>query len=325
MTMAEIEILNRDVFDPRAVDPETTKFNKRLEEIIAGMPLQHNSTPQEIREEMDSGKSLMGPIRRLDEAQDRVVAGQDHDVPIRVFVPNEVRGVYLHIHGGGFTLCHSDHFDEALTETSKESKVAVVSVDYRLAPEDPYPAAADDCETVAAWLIQNAKEEFGSETFIIGGESAGANLSVVTLLRMRDRHNFTGFLGANLAYGCFDISMTPSQRIWGERNLIISTPMIQWFNDHYVPQIEKRDDPDVSPIYAELSNLPPALFTVGTLDPLLDDTLFMHVRWVAAGNHAELAVYPGGTHVFNSFPIKIAREANERMYGFIRNRLKAVG
>jgi acetyl esterase/lipase len=323
--MAEIGILNRDLFDPSAVDPETSKFNKRLEEIIASMPVRQNSTPQEIREEMESGKSLMGSIRRLDEAQDRIVPGQGHDVPIRVFVPNEVHGVYLHMHGGGFTLCHPDHFDEALAETSKESKVAIVSVDYRLAPEDPYPAAADDCETVAAWLIQNAKEEFGSEKFIIGGESAGANLSVVTLLRMRDRHHFTGFLGANLVYGCYDISMTPSQRNWRERNLIISTPMIQCFNDHYVPQIEKRDDPDVSPIYAELSHMPPALFTVGTLDPLLDDTLFMHLRWLAAGNHADLAVYPGGTHIFNSFPIKIARDANEKMYGFILQQLKAVG
>ena len=323
--MGKIEYLNPDLFDPRAVDPETAKFNKRLEQILVSMPPQNESTPQKIRQEMESGNSLMGPIKRLAEAQDRVVTWQNHEVPIRVFVPDEVHGVYLHMHGGGFTLCHPDHFDEALAETSKKSHVAVVSVDYRLAPEDPYPAAADDCETVAVWLINNAKKEFGSENFIIGGESAGANLSVVTLLRLRDRHDFTGFFGANLVYGCYDISMTPSQRNWGERNLIISTPMIQWFNDHYVPQEEKRDDPDVSPIYAELSNMPPALFTVGTLDPLLDDTLFMHVRWLAAGNHAELAVYPGGTHIFDSFPIKIAREANERMYEFIKSRLKAVG
>jgi acetyl esterase/lipase len=133
---------------------------------------------------------------------------------------------------------------------------------------------------------------------------------------MRDRHSFTGFSGANLVYGCYDTTMTPSQRNWGERNLILSTPILEWFNDHYVP-MEKRSDPDVSPLYADLSNMPPALFTVGTLDPLLDDSLFMHARWVAAGNESELAVYPGGIHVFNLFPIKIAREANNKAFDFI--------
>ena len=313
--------LNGELFSPEAVDEETAKFNEKLEALLATMPPTYTMTPQQIREGIELGKSFMGPIKRLDEGQDRVVKGPDRNVPIRVFMPDKVQGVYLHIHGGGFVLGRPYHYDEALSATSKRSNVAVVSVDYRLAPEDPYPAGADDCETVAVWLIKNAKTEFGSERIVIGGESAGANLSAVTLLRMRDRHGFTGFLGANLVFGCYDISMTPSQRNWGERNLIISTPMINYFNSHYVPHVEKWDDPDISPLYADLSKMPPALFTVGTLDPLLDDTLFMHARWLAAGNQAELAVYPGGTHVFNAFPIKLAEKANERMYKFINNRV----
>ncbi|MGD2127286.1 MAG: alpha/beta hydrolase [Desulfobacteraceae bacterium] len=315
--MTGIENLNPSVFDPKAVDPETAKFNKNLQALLAALPPAHSMTPQQVREERESGKSWMGPIKRLDEGQDRVVRALGREVPIRIFVPEEIRGVYLHMHGGGFVLCHPYHFDETLEATARNCKVAVVSVDYRLAPEHPYPSAADDCESAAVWLTENAKLEFGTERLIIGGESAGANLSVVTLTRMRDRHGFTGFSGANLVYGCFDISMTPSQRNWGETNLIISTPMIEWFNDHYVPQKENRDDPDVSPLYADLANLPHALFTVGTLDPLLDDSLFMHVRWLAAGNPSELAVYPGGTHVFNMFPTKIAAAANNKIFDFI--------
>ena len=315
--MTGIENLNGSVFDPQAVDPQTAEFNKKLEELLATMPRAYLRTPEEVREDRESGNSWMGPIKRLDEGQDRVVRGLGRDVPVRVFLPDEVHGVYLHMHGGGFVLCHPDHFDEALAATARNCKVAVVSVDYRLAPENPYPAAADDCEAVAVWLSENVKPEFGTERLIIGGESAGANLSAVTLIRMRDGHGFTGFLGANLVYGCYDISMTPSQRNWGERDLIISTRMIEWFNDHYVPQKEIRTDPDVSPLYADLSSLPPALFTVGTLDPLLDDSLFMHARWLAAGNPSELAVYPGGTHVFNMFPTKIAGEANKKIFHFI--------
>jgi acetyl esterase/lipase len=317
MIMTQYESPNRKAFGPEAVDPETAKFNEKLEALLATMPPSYALTPQEIRKGIESGKSFMGPIKRLEEGQDRFINAGDRNIPIRVFIPNEVHGVYLHIHGGGFVLSHPHHFDETLAETCKRSNVAVVSVDYRLAPENPYPAGADDCESAAVWLLENAKAEFGTEKVVIGGESAGANLSVVTLLRMRDRHDFTGFLGANLVFGCYDISMTPSQRNWGERNLIISTPMIHYFNKHYVPQVEKRDDPDVSPLYADLANMPPALFTIGTLDPLMDDTLFMHARWFAAGNQAELAVYPGGTHAFNAFPIKIAKEANDRMYKYI--------
>ncbi|UCG66983.1 MAG: alpha/beta hydrolase [Deltaproteobacteria bacterium] len=315
--MNETDILNPRVFDPEAVDPETEQFNKRIEELIATLPPSHMRTPQEVRADRESGKSVMGPIKHLDEARNRVVPGRERNVPVRVVVPPEVRGVYLHMHGGGFVLMRADHFDELLVTTANRCRVAVVSVDYRLAPEDPYPAAANDCETVAVWLANNVRSEFGTERLIIGGESAGANLSVVTLVRMRDRHGFTGFSKANLVYGCFDISMTPSQRNWGERNLVISTPMIEWFSNQYVPRIEKRDDPDVSPLYADLSQMPPALFTVGTLDPLLDDTLFMHARWLAAGNRSELAIYPGGTHIFNLFPIKIAKEANAKIYDFI--------
>jgi len=133
---------------------------------------------------------------------------------------------------------------------------------------------------------------------------------------MRERHDFRGFCGAVLTYGGYDMAMTPSARRWGERNLILTTKTIKWFHGNYAPA-EKRGDPDISPLYADLSGMPPAVFTVGTLDPLLDDTLFMHMRWLAAGNQSELAVYPGGIHAFNFFPIELARKAKARINDFI--------
>ena len=126
----------------------------------------------------------------------------------------------------------------------------------------------------------------------IGGDSAGGHLSAVTLLRLRDRHAITGaFAAANLIYGAFDLSMTPSQRLWGERNLILSTPILHYFGDMFLPGLgdEARRDPDISPLYAALHDMPPALFTVGTMDPLLDDSLFMHARWLASGARGRAA------------------------------------
>jgi len=92
---------------------------------------------------------------------------------------------------------------------------------------------------------------------------------------------------------------------------------MEWFHDNYAPK-EIRRDPYVSPLYADLQRMPKALFTIGTLDPLLDDSLFMAARWTAAGNEAELAVYPGGIHAFNAFPIPLAEKANNRILEFIK-------
>lgn len=307
------------VFDPQAVDRETAAFNQTLEELLSAHPPQYTMTPQQVRAQRESGDGWMGPVRRRKEGRDQILSAGGRTVPVRMFLPDEARGVYLHMHGGGFVTGRPDHFDEMLFHTARKTNLAVVSVDYRLAPENPYPAAADDCETAAIWLVENAKAEFGVDGLCIGGESAGANLAVVTLLRMRDKHGFTGFAKANLVFGCFDISMTPSQRNWGKRNLFVSTPAIEWYNSHYVPNPDQRQDPDVSPLYARLHDLPDALFTVGTEDPLVDDTLFMHARWTAAGNPAQLAVYPGGAHAFTAFPIPIAKTANEKIYNYLKN------
>ena len=127
---------------------------------------------------------------------------------MRVLTPPDVRGVYLHLHGGGFVLGSSRLQDDRLEQLALACRVAVVSVEYRLAPEDPYPAGPDDCETVGLWLVENAAQELGSDRLCIGGESAGANLAAVTLLRLRDRHGFAGFRAACLVKGVYDLTLS---------------------------------------------------------------------------------------------------------------------
>ena len=139
----------------------------------------------------------------------------------------------------------------------------------------------------------------------------------MTILRLRDRHGYTGFRGANVVYGAFDLSLTPSQRQFGNTRLILRTIDMQQFYNAFLPTITERRVPDISPLYAELKGLCPALFSVGTKDALLDDTLFMHARWVAAGNPAELAIYPGGAHGFTLFPSELSKAAAARMDAFL--------
>jgi len=237
-----------------------------------------------------------------------------------VYRPGDIttpRPTLIYIHGGGWVIGRAHLQDSVLEEIMEDCNAVVISVDYRTAPENPYPAAQDDCEAVAMWAIENAPKEFGTDNIVIGGESAGAHLSAETMIRMRDKHGYTGFSGANLAYGVFDLSMTPSVRLWGARNLILSTPIMRWFIDHYVPDESIRRDPDVSPLYANLHDLSTALFSVGTLDPLLDDTLFMHSRWFASGNPSTLNVYPGATHGFEKQPTQLADIVRGRMRRFI--------
>jgi acetyl esterase/lipase len=305
--------VDRSVFDPDAIDAETAEFNVKLEAMFATQPQPQTIPPHVTRDARESGTGTFGPIVLSEIAEERTIAG----VPCRVLLPETVNGIYLHIHGGGWTFGRAHHSDVRNEQTARRADVAVVSVDYRLAPENPYPAAPDDCEAVAVWLAEHGRSEFGTDRLVIGGESAGGHLAAVTLLRMRDRHGFRGFAGANLVYGCFDMSMTPSQRRWGDRYLVLSDGFMRWATDNFIPDVAKRRDPDVSPLYADVADMPPVLFTIGTLDPLLDDSLFMHARWLAAGNQAELAIYPGGVHAFNAFPIELGRKANMRSDEFI--------
>jgi acetyl esterase/lipase len=252
-------------------------------------------------------------------ARKRQISGKDgNEIVLHIIAPDRPRGVYLHIHGGGWVLGGADLHDPMLERIADNTGLAVVSVDYRLAPENPYPAGPDDCESAAVWLTRHAKAEFGNDVLTIGGESAGAHLAAVTLLRMRDRHGYTGFRGANLVYGAYDMTMTPSQRSFGNERLVLRTSDIVQFANAFLPSVPDRRDPDISPLYARLHNLPPALFTVGTADALVDDSLFMHARWIAAGNHAELEIYPGGAHGFTLFPNTQADKAAASMDAFLR-------
>lgn len=313
-------------FGIEATDAETAELNARLEAALAGAPSILTQPAAEVRAARERGESLWGPVVTVPEARTTAVSHLGHSVPVRVIAPQGTpRGIYLHLHGGGWTLGAAHHSDVRNRQISRLGLCAV-SVEYRLAPEHPYPAGPDDCEVVADWLLEGGADEISpggaALPLLIGGESAGAHLSLVTLLRLRDRRGSAGFAAANLVYGCYDLRLTPSAARWGDRNLVLSTPILHWFVDHFL-QGKTTDDPDVSPLRADLRELPPALLTVGTLDPLLDDSLFLHARWRAAGNASELAVYPGGIHTFNVLPLALGRTANARIDRFLAEHVSA--
>lgn len=280
------------------------------------------STPEGRAQARDL-ESLGGGILAsffLDDVDTRTYLGAaGNELELRVFAPDgPARAIYLDIHGGGFFMGHPKMGDVGNRAMARKHQIAVVSAQYRLAPEHPWPAGPDDCEAAALWALGPGRDEFGSVPLLIGGGSAGANLAATTLVRMRDHHDAAGeFIGANLVYGVFDLSGTPSQIKLGNVE----------FREMYVGDHDTkgRQHPDISPLYADLNHLCPALFTVGTLDYLYDDSLFMATRWRTSGNPAQLAIYPASPHGFTVFPTKLTRAANDRTDAWLSGILDGVG
>ncbi|WP_279481779.1 alpha/beta hydrolase [Aureimonas sp. SK2] len=261
-----------------------------------------------------------------DAVEIRLPSGSGHTIPIRILRPSDgrARGTYLHFHGGGWVFGEAVENDPRLRRLADATGLCVASVDYRLAPEYPFPAGPDDCEAAALALADGRLADLPAGFLAIGGESAGAHLSALTLLRLRDRHGLAPFQAANLVAGCFDLSLTPSVRRFGPERLILNTDDVGEFVRRFLAGGEDARDPAVSPLYADLKGMPPALFSVGTRDLLLDDTLFMSARWLAAGNEAELGIQPDGCHVYETFASDAGGRSEARMAEFLNRQIEGV-
>src|SRR5262245_10644120 len=229
------------LFGDAAIDQDTAKLNTQMIELLTGQPewwVVGAATARAARRRGDGPfpAPVMSPRARTIS-----ITGKDGaEIALRVIAPAQPRGIYLHLHGGGWVLGGADMQDPMLERIADNTGQAVVGVEYRLAPEHPYPAGPDDCEAAALWLVQHGKQEFGTDILTIGGESAGGHLTAVTILRMRDRHGYAGFRGANLVYGAFDLGMTPSQQQFGNTRLVLRTIDIQQFYNAFLPAITDR-------------------------------------------------------------------------------------
>jgi len=245
----------------------------------------------------------------------RSVGDADPAVEVRLFVPDDPQGVVIQFHMGAWLIGSARACDTRSAELAETCRVAVVSVEYRLAPEHMPPAQLDDALNVIAWVRSGQDARLADLPIVLIGESAGCTLSVLALLELRERNELDGIRGTALAYGLYDVSGGPSQRLDDIAMIAFTDAQNLVYPDL---DLEARRVGSVSPLYARLEGLPPALFSVGTDDALIDDTLFMHQRWLAAGNESELAVYPASLHGFDTFPTKMAAAARNRIDDFVR-------
>ncbi len=255
--------------------------------------------------------SQVGGARKLTRhglsAETRMVG--EGGVPVRIIRPQgEPKAVVLDFHGGGWVIGNAQMNDDLNIALVNACNVAVVSVDYRLAVSTPIEGLLADCLDAARWLLSDSCDLFQGLPVIVVGESAGGHLAVATLLALKAWPELLARVNsAVLYYGVYDLTGTPSVRTAGTQTLVLDGPGMVDALRMLTPDRtdEQRRQPPLSPLYGDLTGMPPALMFTGELDPLRDDTLQLADRWqhVAA---VERYLLPEAPHGFIHFPTLMA-------------------
>jgi acetyl esterase len=242
-------------------------------------------------------KELTGPGPEVASERDITIPCSGGDIPARVYEPvADPLATVVYYHGGGWVIGSVDDFDPVCRSLAVESGSRVVSVDYRLAPEQRFPAAADDAYEAFVWIAENLAD---GTPVVVAGDSAGGNLAAVTALRARDEGGPPIALQV-LVYPVVDHDMTtPSYQQFSDDALILNRAEMVWFWDHYVPDEAQRSHPHASPLRAEdHSNLPPALLVIAEYDPLRDEGLAYAAKLEAAGVPVSVSRHEDQIHIF---------------------------
>lgn len=268
----------------------------------AGIPQTYTLTPPKAREVSRFRRTLyQGPIEPVSSIQDRSIPGPAADIPVRVYTP-EGSGPFpalVYFHGGGWVVGDLDSHDHVCRALANAAGCVLVSVDYRLAPEHRFPAAADDAYAATAWVAANPHEiGVDGSRLAVAGDSAGGNLAAVVALMARDRGG-PSIAFQLLVYPVIDYACdTPSY----EENAVgyrLEKADMQYFWEHYVGSPQAGSSPYASPLRAsDLSGLPPALVLTAEFDPLRDEGEAYAARLVEAGVPTTLIRYDGVIHGF---------------------------
>lgn len=281
--------------------PQVLPMIELLNQSMAGLPATDVMEISTMREVSLAPPALNPtPVGRV---EDRRIPGPAGEIPVRIYTP-EGSGPFPLIaffHGGGFVLCSLETHDELCRAMCRDAGAVVVSVDYRLAPEAKYPAAADDCYAATAWCAAHAAE-LGADAarLVVAGDSAGGNLAAVTALRARDlgapriRHQVLIYPATHCDFN------TPSYRE-NAQGYFLTADAMRWFWAHYLANPAQASEPYACPAHAaDLKGLPPATVITAEYDPLRDEGEDYAAQLRAAGVPVVLKRYDGMIHGFVS-------------------------
>ena len=282
------------------LDPEVATWLSQLER--AAVPLVHTISPAEARQQMIDASALLGPGEAVQRVEDRQIAGPGGDLLLRVYRPRDAEGlrpVAVYFHGGGWVVGSVDTHDSYCRLLANASQTIVVSVDYRLAPEHKYPAAAEDAYAATCWTAENAAEFGGdSRRLAVVGDSAGGNLAAVAALLCRDRGG-PALAYQVLIYPITDADFQTSSYTECADGYMLTRDAMIWFWRQYLADETQAVEPYVSPLRAEsLADLPPALVLTAEYDPLRDEGEAYARRLEEAGVAVTAKCYAGMIHGF---------------------------
>ncbi len=285
--------------------PVTPEVQSILDFIAAAEgPPREELDPAELRQGY-AALSMVESRPEMASVTDHLVPGPGGDVPVRVYVPTGEPGprpVLVYFHGGGWVIGSVDTHDGTVRAVAAGSGVTVVSVDYRLAPENPFPAAIDDAVAAVRWVVQRAGElDIDPDRLALGGDSAGGNLAAIAAQEL----NTSGDVAVRfqlLVYPVTDGTMAHPSIDENAEGYFLTKATMAWFWQQYVGDGD-RTGPRVSPMHANdeaLAAAPPALVITAEFDPLRDEGEAYAARLAAAGVDATATRYDGMIHGFFS-------------------------
>jgi len=257
------------------------------------------------------------PTRAIARVTDDAVDG----VPVRIYQHDHPpAGLIVYFHGGGFCIGSIGLMDNVARELAHRSGAAVVSVDYRLAPEHPYPAGLDDCETVTRWALANASRLGASpSSVVVAGESAGGNLAAAVTLRLRGNVDIP-LAGQVLMYPSVDGGSWTHRSRDEFAGVVLSRKTMEGFWERYTAGRDLGHDPLVAPLQApDLGDLPPAIVVLGGCDPLRDEGRLYASRLREDGGAVDEVCYGGQPHGFINFQLPAAADAFECISAWLRS------
>jgi len=303
-----------------SIDPEAQAL---LDMMAAfGMTSLSSMSLEEARRMMDTTGDLLGmtpePVARV---EDRAIPGSAGEVPVRIYTPQGSAPfpVLLFFHGGGFALCSVQSHDELCRAVANAAACMVVSVDHRLAPEDKFPAAHDDCYAASKWVAENAAAIGADPTRIaVGGDSAGGNLAAVMALKARDG-GAPPLVYQVLIYPLTGFAFDTASYRENASGYFLTTDDVRWCMSLYLRNDADVDNPYASPLRAnDLGGLPPALVITAEFDPLRDEGEAYATRLREAGVPVVCTRYDGMIHGFLSMPFEKGRKARQEVAAGLR-------